>query len=96
MANIAVYLTCESLRMKTTLDIKDELLVRAKKFAKRSGKPLRAVVEDGLRLALAQSRTSQAYDLPDFSVGDPDAVDPLESLTWQDLRNEIYGEPSTR
>jgi hypothetical protein len=82
--------------MKTTLDIKDELLVRAKKLAKRSGRPLRAVVEEGLRLALSQPGESRAYDLPDFSVGDPDAVDPLESLTWQDLRNEIYGEPQVK
>ncbi|MCZ6617827.1 MAG: hypothetical protein O7E57_06810 [Gammaproteobacteria bacterium] len=81
--------------MKTTLDIKDELLIRAKKFAKRAGKPLRAVVEDGLRLAMSQSHESRTYDLPEFSVGDPNANDPLESLTWQDLRDEIYGGPDT-
>ena len=82
--------------MKTTLDIKDELLVRARKLAKRSGRPLRAVVEDGLRLVLSQPRDLRAYHLPDCSVGDPDAVDPLETLTWQDLRDEIYGEPQVK
>jgi hypothetical protein len=34
--------------------------------------------------------------LPDASVGDPNAADPLEALSWQDLRKEIYGEPSSR
>ncbi len=82
--------------MKTTLDIKDELLIRAKKLAKSSGRPLRAVVEEGLRLALSESRKKHDYVLIDHSVGDPDGVDPLESLTWQDLRDEIYGEPRTR
>ena len=82
--------------MKTTLDIKDELLARAKKLAKRSGKPLRAVVEDGLRLALARESESRAYKLPDFSTGIPAADDPLELLSWQDLREEIYGESGTQ
>ena len=81
--------------MKTTLDIKDELLIRAKKFAKRSGKPLRAVVEDSLRLALAQESKQHAYKLPDCSTGDPGADDPLESLTWQELREEIYAVQGT-
>jgi hypothetical protein len=77
--------------MKTTLEIKDELLMRAKKLAKRSGRPLRAVVEEGLRLALAQQHEAPGYRLEDLSVGDPDKPDPLESLSWQDLREEIYG-----
>ncbi|MDA0790473.1 MAG: hypothetical protein O2780_13575 [Proteobacteria bacterium] len=76
--------------MKTTLDIKDELLIRAKSLAKRSGKPLRAVVEDSLRLALAQENAPTEYRLRDLSYGNPDAADPLESLSWQDLRKEIY------
>jgi hypothetical protein len=78
--------------MKTTLDIKDELLIRAKKYAKRLGKPLRAVVEDSLREMLARATPSADYEMPDRSVGDPTAQDPLELLSWQDLRREMYGE----
>jgi hypothetical protein len=29
-------------------------------------------------------------------VGDPNQPDPLESWSWQDLRDEIYGEPGRR
>ena len=82
--------------MKTTIDIKDELLIRAKKLAKRSGIPLRAVIEDGLRLSLARESDSPRYELPDCSVGDPNANDPLELLSWQDLRSEIYGGPDLK
>ena len=32
------------------------------------------------------------YRLPDLSVGDEDARDPLESYSWQDLRELIYGD----
>ncbi|MCE2501774.1 MAG: hypothetical protein J4G13_13075 [Dehalococcoidia bacterium] len=33
--------------MKTTIDIQDELLARAKLHARQNGRPLRAVVEEG-------------------------------------------------
>lgn len=77
--------------MKTTLDIKDELLARAKQLAKESGRPLRAIVEDGLRATLAAEERTVSYELSDCSFGDPIGDDPLELLSWQDLREEIYG-----
>ena len=79
--------------MKTTLDIKDELLARAKQLAKENGKPLRAIVEEGLRATLATEEQIASYELSDCSFGDPNGDDPLELLSWQDLRGEIYGEP---
>lgn len=82
--------------MKTTLDIQDALLERAKRHAKRVHRPLRALVEDGLRRVLSDSSPRGAYRLRDASVGDPDASDPLETFSWQDLRAEMYGEPPSR
>jgi hypothetical protein len=79
--------------MKTTLEIQDALLERAKKHAKRVRRPLRAIVEEGLRRVLSERPPANSYQLPDASVGDADAADPLEALTWQDLREEIYGAP---
>ena len=38
--------------MKMTVDVHAELLARAKRHAKETGQPLRAVVEDGLRRVL--------------------------------------------
>src|SRR5262245_48141776 len=38
--------------MKTTLDLPDELLIEAKKLAAEQRRPLRALVEEGLRMAL--------------------------------------------
>lgn len=40
--------------MRTTLDLDDDLLQRAKEEALRSGRTLTAVVEDALRAALAE------------------------------------------
>lgn len=38
--------------MKTTLDLDDELLVRAKALAAREGRSLTSLIEEGLRLRL--------------------------------------------
>ena len=82
--------------MKTTIDIHDELLARAKKHARRTGRPLRAVVEEGLRSVLAGPRTAGRYRLEDLRVGNPDAEDPLDRYSWPELRELIYGDPGTR
>jgi hypothetical protein len=78
-------------RVKTTVDISDELLIRAKAQARRSGKSLRALIEEGLRLALGAPSSRPAFRLADKSVGDPRGKNPLEAMSWQDLRAEIYG-----
>jgi len=79
--------------MKTTIEIADVLLERAKRHARKLGKPMRAVVEEGLRLVLEDDARPSPYRLPDRSVGRAGGPNPLEALSWQDLRDEIYGKP---
>ena len=81
--------------MKTTVDLPDELLVRAKRHARTTGRPLRAVMEEGLRRVLSQEQSPRRYHLADLSVGDAGGRDPLESFSWQDLRELIYGDRSS-
>lgn len=87
--------------MKITIDIHDHLLAEAKRHARKTGRPLRAVVEDGLRMVLDALRTPtpacrpiRAYRLLDMSIGDPQGEDPLEAYSWQDLREVAYGDPA--
>ncbi len=82
--------------VKTTVDIHDELLARAKRHARRTGRPLRAVIEEGLHHVLSNPTPRQPYRLPDHSVGDSGGRDPLGMYPWQDLRQVIYGEPESR
>ncbi len=77
--------------MKTTVVIADRLFERAKRHAQRTGRPLRAVVEEGLRLVLSAEQERETYKLADRSVGRVGDPNPLEALSWQDLRDEIYG-----
>lgn len=79
------------LLMKTTLDIQDALLLRAKRLSQRSGRSLRSLVEEGLRRVLAPSPRMTPYKMPDRSVGEPGGRNPLEGMSWQELRDEIYG-----
>ena len=78
--------------MKNTIDIHDDLLARAKRLASESGRPLRAVVEDGLRLVCDAYVPPTRYSLPDVRRGDPDAPDPLARYSWPELRELIYGD----
>ena len=80
--------------MKTTVDIHDELLKRAKCHAKKTGQPLRAVVEQGIRLVLEAEAKRRPYKLPDRSVGKPGDPFPLASYTWDELRDIIYNDRS--
>ena len=83
-------------RMKTTVDIEDQLLNEAKLHAELTGRSLQALVEDGLRrvLSTAPSYEDEGYRLPDCSVGDADRPDPMARYSWQELRAMIYGEES--
>lgn len=76
--------------MKTTVDIHDVLLERAKRHARERGKTLRQVIEAGLRAVLDEPPSKYEYDWPDLSVGEPGAPYPLDAWTWQDLSELIY------
>ena len=82
--------------MKTTIDIHDELLARARQYARNTGRSLRAVVEEGLRQVLPAPLSSSRYRLPDLSEGQVGAADPLaaggEGSVGYSERNQEGGE----
>ena len=81
--------------MKTTLDIHDDLLRRAKRHARRTGQPLDAIVEEGLLLVLPTAAPRGTYRLPDLSAGRTAERDPLDGSSWRELRELIFGKPKT-
>lgn len=74
--------------MKTTLDINDELLVRAKAVSARERKSLTALIEEGLRLRLRRAgpgrRTSKAPVVHRGKGGLVAGVDPLSNRSMLD------------
>jgi hypothetical protein len=77
--------------MKTTVDIADPLLSRAKKLAARRGTTLRAVIEDALRMVLEEDRAgSVAPTIRTHTFGGA-GLQP--GLTWDDwavIRSRSY------
>ena len=78
--------------MEISLDVNDHLITRARRHSKKTGRPLGALVEDGLRQVLSADDRRERYELPDLSVGNPVSRDPLEAHSWQDIRELIYGD----
>ena len=77
--------------MKTTVQIPDSLLTRAKAIARRDGTTLAALVEEGLR-GVVRVRTESAarpFVLRDASVGGR-GLNPEFAASWDAIRTAIY------
>jgi hypothetical protein len=70
--------------VKTTIDIADDLISRAKLVQKRDGVTLRALVEEGLRLVLDRAARRPRYRFVPVTAGTPhrsgDAVPDVNAL----------------
>jgi predicted transcriptional regulator len=76
--------------MKTTIELPDDLLERSKAVARRENSTLKALVEEGLRLAL-RARSRRA--ITPFSVQpfEGDGLTPgFAAARWDQIRDEIY------
>ena len=79
--------------MKTTLDIDDELIVRAKAASARERKSLTALIEEGLRLRLRRPRSSRRAASKALAVhrgtgGLVAGVDPLSNRSMIDAADD--------
>jgi hypothetical protein len=77
--------------MKTTLNLDDRLLTRAKRLAASEGVTLTAFVEDALRVRVAaRPRATREFrlKLPTVRGDRPPAVDVADRQTLLDLLNE--------
>ncbi|MCZ8131691.1 MAG: hypothetical protein O9284_10395 [Steroidobacteraceae bacterium] len=62
--------------MRTTLTLDDDVAARLQAEARRTGKPFKTVVNEHLRLGLAQRRTLRAardFELEEVDLGGPQA-----------------------
>jgi len=77
--------------MKTTIDLADPLLDEARALAQRDGTTLRALVEQGLRLVIAQHRRRTApFRLRDASFAGNGLRPEIEGASWDRLRELAY------
>jgi hypothetical protein len=72
--------------MKTTLELASPLLKEAKALARAEGTTVRALMERGLQLALAERRTRRGFRLRDVSIGGNGLHTEAASHSWDQLR----------
>jgi hypothetical protein len=76
--------------MKTTVEIADDLLRQAKTVAVTERTTLRALLEEGLRWALAKRRRRGRFKLRDASVPGKGVQPGVIEGDWAALRDTIY------
>lgn len=76
--------------MKTTIEISDSLLRRAKSLAQREGTTVRALVEAGLRAVLSERRPRAKFQLRDASFAGRGLSEAARGEGWDALRDAIY------
>lgn len=74
--------------IKTTINIADSILRKAKRIAGEEGVTLRELAEEGLEMALQKRAARKAKGFRLVTFGDPKA-EPV-SVDWEGLRNLVY------
>ena len=77
--------------MKTTVEIEDRLLTRAKDEARRRKTTLRRLIEEGLRFELKQKATRMKFRLRDAAFTGGGGLQPGVDLSnWDQIRGLVY------
>lgn len=76
--------------MKTTIEIPDNLLEEARRLAAKEGRPVRALVEEGLRKLLAERRRAGTFRLRKASFKGEGLQPQAAGASWERLRDLAY------
>jgi hypothetical protein len=76
--------------MKTTIEISDSLLDKAKKLAAKEGTTLRAYVEQGLRRILAERKSRGVFRLRKATFKGKGLQPGVQDATRERIRETIY------
>lgn len=76
--------------MKTTIDIAEPLLTRAKQVAAAEGVTLRGLVEEGLRQVLAERERRTSFRLRRATFRGQGLRPDVAEGSWQRLRDLVY------
>ncbi len=76
--------------MKTTIDIADAVLEDARRFAAEEGTTLRALVEEGLRVAMERRRARAPFRLREASFHGEGLQPEFQGADWESIRRAAY------
>jgi len=76
--------------MKTTVEISDNLLRRAKEVARQQGKTLREVLEEGLARALETREAATPYHVEPVVFKGEGLTPEFQNAAWAQIRDASY------
>jgi hypothetical protein len=76
--------------MRTSFNLPDALLERARAVARARGLSLRDLVEEGLTGVVERAEARPGYELPDLSFGGEGRDPALEDADWEAIRARAY------
>jgi hypothetical protein len=76
--------------MKTTVDIPDALLEEARQVAARDRTTVKALIERGLRHALAERENTCEFRLRDARFKGEGLQSEMADATWERMREHVY------
>lgn len=75
--------------MKTTIELPDPLFKQAKRYAEARQITMKALIEQGLRKAMAEQKEEAPFKLRDGSFDGDSGMSP-ELKSWEQIRDIIY------
>jgi hypothetical protein len=78
--------------MKTTVELPDSLLQQAKRVALKKRTTVKALLEQGLRLVITESKQSARFKLRDASFNGEGLVAGRSLQDWAAIRDLVYSE----
>lgn len=79
-------------RMKTTVELPDELLHEVQEIARAEDTTMKSLLEEGLRSVIARHRRAQAFALRDASVDGRGLRPEVAEGGWTKIRELSYGD----
>lgn len=76
--------------MKTTIELPDDLMKKAKALAAKRGTTLRSIIERGIRATLKEDRRLEQYELLDRSVNGKGLQTGFQDSEWEEIRSAAY------
>ncbi len=76
--------------MKTTIELPEGLFAKAKRLARARKTTLKALIEQGLRMVLAEKPDGPGFKLRDASVDGKGLNPEFRNAPWEQVRDAAY------
>ena len=76
--------------MKTTIEISDSLLRKAKRVARAQGITLKSLTEEGLKKVIEERTTRQAYKVEPVTFHGKGLSKEYQGASWNEIRDTAY------